>query len=117
MGKKKSILGKLLQSKVIFAILIIITVISCFRLSREISRRMKISNEIQELRTQTAQLQSQRDSLSQLIQRLGTNAYVEEELRKKLNRAKEGETLIIIPDQAAADDGLQTSQYAYPIPY
>ena len=116
MAKKRNILEKLLQSKVFFMILVIITLISGLRLSREVARRISISSEIRELRAQTEKMQAQRDSLSQLVQSLGTDAYIEEELRKKLNRAEEGETLVIIAETA---DGEQTSsaRVAYPVPY
>ena len=117
MAKNRNILGKLMQSKLFFVLLLIITMVSGFRLSSEISRRMSISNEVQELRAQTEKLQAQRDSLSQLVQSLGTDYYIEEELRKKLNRAEEGETLVIISDRSTGIGNTGSTSTTYPIPY
>jgi len=87
---------RLLQSKIFFVILVIITLLSLIRMSNEIARRSKINAEITRLKTQTEKLRAEHENLSALTEYLSTDKYIEEAAREKLNLSKPGEKLFII---------------------
>jgi cell division protein FtsB len=91
-----SIFGRLLRSKIFFAVIIILFIVSSLELLNEIGRRNKISYEIKKQRDQIEKLQQQNTDLSSLIQYLNTDNYVESEARKKLNLSKSGESLVVV---------------------
>ncbi len=91
-----SIFGRLLRSKIFFAVIIILFIISSLELLNEIGRRNKISSEIKKQKSQIEKLEQQNTDLSNLIQYLNTDSYVESEARKKLNLSKSGESLVVV---------------------
>src|SRR3989344_5950415 len=97
----------LLQSKIVLLLLCIVALIAGFRLSTEISRRMSIDREISDIQRRTAELRSERNSLSQMISKLSTDSFIESEARDKLNRVREGERVVVINPATAGDSQLQ----------
>ncbi len=96
MTYRKNTIIKIFQSRIFLIILLLITIISALRLSNEIIKRNKINNEISRLKNQMQQLRNEQKSLSSLLNYLQSDAYIEEEARKKFNLAKPGETIIVI---------------------
>ena len=94
-------LSRLFQSRIFLVILLIMTVVSFMRLISEVTRRAKINTEIDRLKTEILSLENEREALSSLIHYLNTDAYIEEQARKKLNLSKPGESVVIINDQGA----------------
>ena len=86
----------LLQSKVLFAVLLVIVTFTAFRLSAELHRRVSIDSQIAQIQKQTADLQVQRDSLSQTISKLSSDQFIEAEAREKLNLVKPGERIVVV---------------------
>ncbi len=106
-----------LQSRVFFVILVCAVIISAVRLSNEIARRVAITKQINALHAQVDQLRSERDSLSSLINSLSTDAYIEDAARKKLNLAKPGEQLVVIPGPTGTENkNMATSVASIPTP-
>lgn len=103
-----SIFGRLLRSKIFFAVIIILFIVSSLELLNEIGRRNKISYEIKKQRDQIEKLQQQNTDLSSLIQYLNTDNYVESEARKKLNLSKSGESLVVVENASTTTAGDQS---------
>lgn len=95
-SRERHFFRRLLQSKIFFVMLVIITLLSLVRMSNEIARRSKINSEITKLKTQTEKLRAERKNLSALIEYLSTDTYIEEAAREKLNLSRPGEKLFII---------------------
>jgi cell division protein FtsL len=98
-----------LQSKIFFVFLLCIVIVSAVRLSNEIARRMAITKQISSLRHQVDQLRSERDSLSYLMTTLSTDAYIEDAARKKLNLAKPGEQVVVVPAPAQKERDMKVA--------
>lgn len=106
MPNERHFISRLLQSRWVLAILMLLLIMSGLRLSNEIARRTKISSEINRLKEQITELKSEQESLTSLIDYLRTDAFVEEEARKKLNLQKPGERRVIISDPMLASTQL-----------
>jgi cell division protein FtsB len=98
MKKGKHHITVVFQSKIFLGLLITISIFSVFRLVKEVIKRHKISVEIVNLKSQITTLKEDQRSLSSLIDYLSSDAYIEEQARKKLNLSKPGESLIIVND-------------------
>lgn len=83
-------------------VLVCLVIVSGVRLSNEIARRMAIASQIHALRDQVDKLRGERDSLSYLMTTLSSDAYIEDAARKKLNMAKTGEKVVVIPEEKPA---------------
>lgn len=100
---------RLLQSKVTLLLLALITVASITQLSREAMRRHAINAQIRKIEQDMSNLKNKRFELNRIISYLQSDAYIEEEARKKLNLRRPGEAVYVVPDvkQRADDVGNQ----------
>ena len=71
---------------------------------RETYRGWKVDQEIEGLKSQVAQLESQKHSMTELLGVMKTDAYVEQEARLKFNLQNPGEKVLVIPK-----DGVKNS--------
>ncbi len=94
--------SKLLRSRIFLAIIVVIFIISSFELINEVGRRYKFDQQIKQQQKQIETLQQQNGDLSNLIQYLNTNQFVEEEARKKLGLSKSGESVVVFPSTSTA---------------
>lgn len=85
------------------AVLILVIIIS----ARILVQKRVIDREISKLESQMERIEKDNEELSSLIQYLNTPEYKEKEAREKLNLAKEGEHVVVLPqgDVAAAEFG------------
>jgi len=90
--------ARLLRSPFFFAIILVIFLFSAWSLVNEYARRQKIQNQIQTEQAEIERLKKENQTLSDLIDQLRTNDYVEQEARSKLNLSKPGESLIVVED-------------------
>lgn len=97
-ASKRTLAYRLLQSKTLAVVLVIIAIVSIFRFSREVTLRVRFTKQVNDLKQQIISLQQQQNNLSSLIEYLGTDAYLESEARKKLSMRKPGEQLVVVPD-------------------
>ena len=69
-----------------------------FTFGRELLQSHDIDQQIQSLKKQSAELQTQNTSISELHDAVQTESYIEREARLKLGLKKPGETLVIVKD-------------------
>ncbi|OGM15733.1 hypothetical protein A2V56_02235 [Candidatus Woesebacteria bacterium RBG_19FT_COMBO_42_9] len=87
-------LGKSL--KYVFIILVVILTISLIRNIIKISQAGK---RIDEARVKVRELKEENLKLENRLDEVQSEAYIEKELRDKLGLAKEGETILVLPDE------------------
>jgi len=97
---KRSILERLFfnQKFLAFVGLTIIILIS-IPLSKNISQRYKINQQVKQLQQEIANIQNKNELLKQSISYLESNQFVEEQARLKLGLKKEGESVAVIETQ------------------
>jgi len=95
------------KSKAIKIIIAVIGLILIFNLSRDILRLIKASDQIRQAEQRVKDLESQQQQLMEKKEYFESAEFVEEEARNKLNMARPGETIVILPPNngVAADKG------------
>jgi|ETN02SMinimDraft_4_1059925.scaffolds.fasta_scaffold272417_2 cell division protein FtsB len=97
-----SIIKSVLFSKPVIAIEVAVLIIFGFQVGKEILERRAIEAEIAHLESEIQKLEYKKDDLGALIDYVQTDAFVEQEAREKLNLAKTGEAVVVIPDVDAS---------------
>ena len=98
-------------------ILIIIVGISLIvSLSRDILKLFKAFDEMKLAEKKVEELQKEGESLAQKKDYYQSEFFVEEEARDKLNMAREGETVVILPPNLKEVLGLKDNQPAKSLP-
>jgi cell division protein FtsB len=92
-----------LAKQIIFskpAIVVEIVILGFFTLNagKEILERRAIEAEISKLEAEISKLEHKEDELGALLEFVQTDSFVEQEARAKLNLAKAGESLVVIPE-------------------
>lgn len=103
-------ISKVLRSRLFLIVIVIIFIISAFELINEVGRRYKVDREIKDQQQQIEALKKQNGDLSNLIQYLNTNDFVEEEARKKLGLSKSGESTVVFTNTSTAPVIASTTQ-------
>lgn len=75
-----------------------ILVFFSFNLGKEMLKKNVIKNEVAALERELGQLEGEKNKLSDLLSYAQTDSFVESEARAKLNLAKEGESVLVIPE-------------------
>lgn len=65
---------------------------------RETYRGWKVDQEIEGLKSQVSQLEAQKHSMSNLLGKMKTDAYVEQEARLRFNLKKPGERVVLFEE-------------------
>jgi len=94
---KANVKGNFKRRRVIQWIIIVIGVGLIFNLSRDISRLAKASGQIKLAQDELAQAKSRNTKLLQQKKYYNSAEFIEEEARNKLNMARPGETIVILP--------------------
>lgn len=95
--KRKSFLIQVISSKLFIVTSLAILIFLGVSLSKEIVRRLEISQRIQNLKSEINEVEEKNIELSDLIDYLESESFRERELRLKLGMRKEGEEVIILP--------------------
>ncbi len=93
------------KSKIVLLVCIIVLIFFIIGLVREIINRRDINNQINSLESQVAELQSQKNQVSELVGSWQDGSHLEKEARLRLGLQKPGEKAIIISraeDQTAS---------------
>lgn len=98
MKKKNSILKKVILSRALFIASLLILLVVSSALSKEVSRRSGIEDEIQGLQAEIAQVETKNQEMRELLSYLKTSEFLEGEARVKLGLAKEGEEAIVFDE-------------------
>lgn len=96
---KKRLLHRILTSRGVLVIEVILIAIILVGIAKEVTRRVALKREIQALEQQIATLRAQNQSLGEYVASIDTDTFREREARKRLNLQLPGETLLILPDE------------------
>jgi len=75
-----------------------------FGIVKSLVKRAEIEREIQALQNEISKNQLQAEKLSQLIEYLNTEEFREKEARLQLGLRKPGESVVVVPNTAEADE-------------
>lgn len=97
---------RIFTSKLVLVVEAIIIIFFAFNVAKEIIRRRALAAEVRKLTADISQLEKNKSELATLLDYVKTDAWVEAEARSKLNLAKDGEKLVLVPaiDGSAASD-------------
>ena len=95
---------KLLKSKIFFIFLIPILLALTVGIFQKLYYRYEVKGELDKLNAEIANLNKQKNDLSQLIDYYKNESNLEKEARVRLNLKKEGEKVVIILPQATSTD-------------
>ena len=96
---------KLLKSKIFFIFLIPILLALTVGIFQKLYYRYEVKEDLDKLNTEIADLNKQKNDLSQLIDYYKNESNLEKEARVRLNLKKEGEKVVIILPQATSTNG------------
>ncbi len=91
-------LKKLLTSKPILILEIAILIYFAFNVGQEMLKRRGIEAQITRLESEIGKLANDKNDINSLLSYVQTDAFVEQEAREKLNLAKDGESLVLLPN-------------------
>lgn len=103
-------------SNYFFIILIVFLLLS---LSRNIIKTLDAQKKIDAKQEEIAALQKKNEKLKSELSQVQSSEYTEEQLRNKLGLAKEGETVVVLPDKETLKNlvpAQETQQEALPDP-
>lgn len=86
-----------MRKKIINFTILIIGIGLIISLSRDIFRLLRAGDRIKQAQLQVEELEKENIELKELEEYYQSEEFVEEQARNKLNLAKEGETIIILP--------------------
>lgn len=89
---------KSLKKTIISLVLIIILIFVVFSFIIAWQKNHQINNEITDLKDQISNMETENYKLSDLIKYLNSNAFIEEKARVDLGFKKEGEKVVLVPD-------------------
>ena len=93
---KKNLFSRLLSPKLLTLIGLVIIVLMSIPVAKNVSQRYEIDEEINDLRNEIKMIESKNTKLTQLIDYLGSDQYVEEQARLNFSLKKPGEEVVII---------------------
>lgn len=86
------------------------------RFSRDISRLLKSGEQVKQAEEKVLQLEQEQQGLQQKQEYYLSDEFVEEEARNKLNMARPGETIVILPPNLAEVLGRQAKETVPELP-
>lgn len=81
----------------VLAILVFLFLLSLFR---NVKRLLKVEDDISSIESQVSDLELKKADLEQKKQMVEGEKYIEKELRDKLGLAKEGEIVLVLPEES-----------------
>lgn len=101
---KTKISSIIFSAKTFFVLVLAVFILLMIPLSRNISARFRINQEIKGLEAEIASTQSKNNDLNKLITYLNSDQYVEQQARENLNLKKEGEEVVVLRGLNGADN-------------
>ena len=95
---------RLLISKPVLILEVLVLGYFAFNVGQEMFKRHNIEAEISHLENEINKLEKDKNDLNDLLSYVQTDAFVEQEAREKLNLAKEGESLVLVPEADSAGE-------------
>lgn len=87
------------MKKIASGVLILVFFLLTLSLFRGIFRLVSSRDRIHKAQERLAQLQAEEEQLKNKLEEISSDTYKEEQIRDKLGLAKEGETIIVLPDE------------------
>jgi len=87
-----------MKKRLLRIIIIFLGVILIGKFTKDLRRLLSATQQIKKAEERVAKLEEQRKQLSEKYQYYQTPEFIEEEARNKLNMAKPGETIVILPN-------------------
>ncbi|MDD4289954.1 MAG: septum formation initiator family protein [Patescibacteria group bacterium] len=97
--QKESLFFRIFSSKIFFVLVLIFSIYLATNLYKDLQQRKRIKQEIQNLKNQINEVDTQNNDLKNLISYFETDEYAESFAREKLGFKKPGEKIIILPKQ------------------
>jgi len=95
--RRKKILPDLIFSKFFLIFCIVLFLFILFNLAKGTIKNFKVDSEIKDLKNEVSNLERQNQEYSQLINYFKSENFIEQEAKLKLGLKKEGENLVVIP--------------------
>ena len=103
--RKDSILFRLIYHRVTITLIGLVVLVSIsIPLARNVSKQYKINNEIKELETEIARLESKNTELKKLMDYLESDQFIEEQARLNLSYKKVDESVVVVKPQDEGTD-------------
>lgn len=94
-NEQRSLIIRILSSKLFLFIFFIIAVYALINVYHNVSQRMKVQKEINNLQAEVDNFQKDNNKLGDLIKYFQSEEYIESSSREKLSYKKPGETVIV----------------------
>lgn len=98
--RNKNIFPDLILSKFFLVFCLFILIIIGFGLANGTVKKYKVNSEIKDLQAEISRLEKQNQEFGQLVEYLNSDIFIEQEAKLKLGLKKEGENLVVIPQQS-----------------
>jgi len=108
-SEPKSVFKRIVNSKVLLLGLLIILVLVGLATYKENKRQQKTVNTLSALEQEVAKLENKNMELSELIQYLKSDDFVDREAREKLNMQQPGEQVVLISREVVKEMGQASS--------
>ena len=105
----------ILQHKWVQILIILVGIGLIVNLSRDILRLLRSADEIRLAAQKVEELQEESEGLAQKKEYYQSESFIEEEARNKLNMAKVGETVVILPPNLKEVIGRKENQLTKPL--
>ena len=92
-----------MQKKLIYLILAVITIVIAYSLIRQITSALKSNENLQQVVDDLHKMEIQNEELKKRLGQIELPQFIEKEARNKLGLVKEGEVLVIIPNEKIED--------------
>ncbi len=89
---------RLINSKIFVILIVVLIVLISHSIYREINDQKGIRNNIKNLEKEKLNLDEENTNLVQLLRYYKSDEYVELQAREKLNMARQGEHIVIVPN-------------------
>lgn len=86
-----------MKKRLVSLVILILGIGLIINLSRDILRLLRAGDQIRLAETRIEELEREREELGELREYYQSEEFIEEEARNKLNMAREGETVVILP--------------------
>lgn len=106
----------ILQHKWVQILIILVGIGLIVNLSRDILRLLRSADELRLAAQKVEELEKEGEGLAQKKEYYQSESFIEEEARNKLNMAKEGETVVILPPNLKEVIGRKENQLTKPLP-
>lgn len=97
--QRESLFFRIFSSKIFFLFVLVFSIYLATNLYRDLQKRQRVKQEIQNLKNQINEVDKQNNDLKNLISYFETDEYTESFAREKLGFKKPGEKIIILPKQ------------------